>query len=53
MKKMSFTRSMKYGNAIVKRKLKQKVTPERLETVGFFFVFATTIFVMNLALLNM
>jgi hypothetical protein len=52
-RKMSFTRSMKYGNAIVKRKLKQKVTSERLETAGFFFVVATTIFVMNLALLNM
>jgi hypothetical protein len=47
---MSFTRSMKYGNTIVKRKLKQKVTSERLEVFGFVFVAAVTLIVMNIAL---
>jgi hypothetical protein len=49
---MSFTRSMKYSNAVVKRKIKQKVTSERLEVAGFVFVAMTALFVMNLALLN-
>ena len=50
---MSFTRSMKYGNAVVKRKLKKSVSSECVEVFGFLFVSAVTLFVMNIALTSM
>lgn len=41
---------MKYGNVMATRKIKQKVTPERVEVLGFLFIAAVTAFVMNIAL---
>jgi hypothetical protein len=50
---MSFTRRMKYGNVMATRKIKQKVTPERLEVFGFLFIAAISLFAMNVALMSL
>jgi hypothetical protein len=50
---MSFTRRMKYGNVMATRKLKKSVSSERVEVLGFLFVSAVTLFVMNIALTSM
>ena len=47
---MSFTRRMKYGNIMATRKLKKKVTSEKVEVFGFLFLAAVTLCVMNIAL---
>lgn len=50
---MSFTRRLKYGNVVAARKLKQKVTSEKVELFGFLSLSVVALLVMNVALSGM
>lgn len=50
---MSFKRRVKYGNVVAKRKLKQKITSERVENMSYIMFVIVSLFAMKVALLSM
>jgi len=50
---MSFTRRLKYSNVTMARKLRRKLSSERVEMFGFLTVSVLALLVMNVALSSM